>query len=1347
MVFLNKDGGLKKKNVVVLTFMLILCLTLFSIGTAYEFDNVKSYDSITQTVTITNNFGLGDNIAQITLLTPLSVSVMPGQDRKVAEFEINAMEQYAAVFNQMDFYYKDKDMLNFYRPFTYKFKNKTGTHKVDDYEYVCIDLFEYPNNSIAQDCFNNLTGSHNEDIFKWVELDKSVGLAKGNKTIGIFTNVYQDDYVEWIPVWFGVSIEEFADFTAGLKTGLVSYHSFNYPLLENSKTDQINMSFNLTGDAGGSVSIKPGKDGTALNTSVDMPNHTHYNFTTSFNFPEGYTISFWWQPNGALSSDAGPFTPILSTQGNYAAPYNNLTMLQWNNATGKLGFVLFDSAGIKSITTSTDTIYENTGYRNIVMIINRTHISLYINGTWQFSVDNNASLSTDWNITKHKWSLFKNIFQSNYEAGGGNQSIDEFAVWNRTLSPTEISDLFNNGDGLFYAGAGTVNITVTQMLPLNDLIFNYSNISFSCNITTSVNLNITNSTTKIYDSSIAIAYNTTFININGTYNLTNVTVNFTSDGIYHWWCDAWADDHSNYSKTSNRSFTIDTIFPDLNLTYPFNVTYIINVSILNYTIVDANSQSCWWSNSSGLWNSTAIAAGTNFSGITSIEGNNIWIVYCNDTVNHVNSSNVTFFKDTLVPQVNLTFPLNDTYTTNVSVLNYTLNDSNPQSCWWSNSSGLWNSTVVTPGGTNFSGITSIEGNNVWTIYCNDTLNNINSSSITFFKDTAAPSITVTYPRALEIRTDPQRISFTATDLQLNTCWFLYNYTNTTVACASGVENTLNFTSESDASNMTVFANDTLNTLTSYFIDWDWLIEVEELQYNSTVYETGTYPFKIHIQTDGTLPLPSVILYYNGTAVTTTQSGSDNDMWFNTTHTVPVSLVNQNVSFYWEFDYQGEILNSLVYNHTVKPIDLCFCGSGACGNIPYINFSFMDEQNLTAMNATLPGSNWLYYYLGDGSANKSFTYGNTTQNPNYDFCFYPNDSAVTTTYEIQYAQTGYQQKRYTQEAVTYTNTTTNTLLYLLPNAFGSYTTFQVQQLNSNPIEDVYVTASRQLSGVWTLVESAFTDGGGQVTFWVNPDYNYEFVFTRTGYTTLTHSIRPTQPLYTIIMETETGDADYIGDLTYLIWDMGPVPGYLSSDVNYTFYFNISSNNSDIVSCGFSLADSCNGTATILASTTGCNAEGGYLTISMNSNASTTGIICGSYTVDKGGGSFYVQRGMSWFTLFNYTAAQGTLWTGINRAKDLDIFGTDSNRQMFSKMIFFYLALTIGLGMLTYSTGWDVQTRGSAVILLTLILWMASFPGFLEVETLGRITFFNKFAIALMGTIYSLGYIIGGWLKKR
>ncbi|MCX6748669.1 MAG: hypothetical protein NT076_03620, partial [Candidatus Pacearchaeota archaeon] len=78
-----------------------------------------------------------------------------------------------------------------------------------------------------------------------------------------------------------------------------------------------------------------------------------------------------------------------------------------------------------------------------------------------------------------------------------------------------------------------------------------------------------------------------------------------------------------------------------------------------------------------------------------------------------------------------------------TALNYTASDTNLQSCWYSLDSGATNTSVAC--GTNVTGLSAIEGSNTWQIWANDTLNNANSSSVTFYVDSVPPAINFTNP--------------------------------------------------------------------------------------------------------------------------------------------------------------------------------------------------------------------------------------------------------------------------------------------------------------------------------------------------------------------------------------------------------------------------------------------------------------------------------------------------------------------------------------------------------------------------------------------------------------------------
>ena len=66
----------------------------------------------------------------------------------------------------------------------------------------------------------------------------------------------------------------------------------------------------------------------------------------------------------------------------------------------------------------------------------------------------------------------------------------------------------------------------------------------------------------------------------------------------------------------NDNFEIDLIYPDVNLTYPLNATYTVNISVLNYSYSDDNPGYCWYSTDDGATNSSSVSSQPHRSQIT-----------------------------------------------------------------------------------------------------------------------------------------------------------------------------------------------------------------------------------------------------------------------------------------------------------------------------------------------------------------------------------------------------------------------------------------------------------------------------------------------------------------------------------------------------------------------------------------------------------------------------------------------------------------------------------------------------------------------------------------------------------
>ena len=158
----------------------------------------------------------------------------------------------------------------------------------------------------------------------------------------------------------------------------------------------------------------------------------------------------------------------------------------------------------------------------------------------------------------------------------------------------------------------------------------------------------------------------------------------------------------------------DITIPEVSLIYPESGTYGAQVTALNYTASDVNLESCWCSTDNGATNIT-MTCGQNATGLDSVDGSNIWMVWANDSTGNQNSSSVTFIVDTTAPHITIDSP-NGTYNTSTMDLNYTVTDLQEVNCTY-NVSSLVNDSVVSD--------TALEG-------CNNITFNVTDGNYTLY---------------------------------------------------------------------------------------------------------------------------------------------------------------------------------------------------------------------------------------------------------------------------------------------------------------------------------------------------------------------------------------------------------------------------------------------------------------------------------------------------------------------------------------------------------------------------------------------------------------------------------------
>lgn len=201
-------------------------------------------------------------------------------------------------------------------------------------------------------------------------------------------------------------------------------------------------------------------------------------------------------------------------------------------------------------TDSTNAIRANT-WEHLMCVKNTTSISLYVNG-----VLNSTSVAST-NIQMPNKTMYFGVYGDGYydnPALDGNWfsgNIDELAFWNRSLDASEITELYNNGDGCSYQIC-FINSSIQLLNPINAQFVGSTDVNFSLipkSSDTPTGLNISvyifNQTSYITTLSNTSAYNIT---------QTNFTTTLTDLVNYTWY--STLSDSLGVHYSVNRSFKV-----------------------------------------------------------------------------------------------------------------------------------------------------------------------------------------------------------------------------------------------------------------------------------------------------------------------------------------------------------------------------------------------------------------------------------------------------------------------------------------------------------------------------------------------------------------------------------------------------------------------------------------------------------------------------------------------------------------------------------------------------------------------------------------------------------------------
>ncbi len=433
-------------------------------------DEFKVYDSFLKEVTIRDE-NVND-VASIKLLTPLNHMVAQGYQR-VAEFEVKGKINLSEDFYGLTKTYDKKN---------YDLGNRVELNRQFDWKYLDVYLNEEPTfliQNITEINGTSYTNSVKNGTYwverkRWLSFDKKTKIKEDkNLTIGLYTDVQSGDHVEWIPYFAGVEVNEWASWTESLNVNLIGCFTMNETGTNITLEDISGWGEDLT--IGGSPNLNiPGVIATGMYFAGGQ-NAQNTDYTELDNIGSGnMSISLWF--NSSTSTSTETFLSYRVTGQNNYWTFDMITN----------GTIRFFSHADASAQILSPTQYDDGNLYHAVLIRDCTQgeFTLYINGS-QIRQKTGVTCGTISGV--HDFNVGR--FQTAGDSPLANGLLDEVVLWNRSLTSSEVSDLYNDEAG----------ITCTTVFPPGDTC-TYSSgtwavdCSDNCSIESGVNLGNNNLT-------------------------------------------------------------------------------------------------------------------------------------------------------------------------------------------------------------------------------------------------------------------------------------------------------------------------------------------------------------------------------------------------------------------------------------------------------------------------------------------------------------------------------------------------------------------------------------------------------------------------------------------------------------------------------------------------------------------------------------------------------------------------------------------------------------------------------------------------------------------------------------
>jgi hypothetical protein len=592
------------------------------------------------------------------------------------------------------------------------------------------------NNGLANATLNiyNLSGIVNQTTINIVQ-----GTLQA--TIGIVVSL-----IDGIYTWF----YQISDITGNLFTTTNYTLTINntYPTFSNYSDN--NGSLTSAGIGYFNVSVL-NSNGTVIleinNTNVSAINTTSNYYTANYTFQTNSTYAYRWYSWSNTSKNNFNYSIYRNYSVNNPQPLQRKINIAWINPTSNLNVTQTEFFNVSINVTCIDANCGNINVTLDPITGNGTAYLMYNsseNGADSFSwqeIINNSVGSPIWNggnIDDTYYTLNLpfgfNFYGTNYSriyvSSNGRihftSSGASYTTINIPSSSYNVAAIFNYD---MYVSSAQGKVYYANLTNPNRVVIQSRNIDYCCSVTSN---NFTYEVILYEDGRIKFQYAANNPNFSGYYNnglafnsTSHLLTAVNSPNQYKGMATTFYP--PGYAFLSQKGGVVST---NTSATPFYTITqnpYVVSLGLNESSVIT------WSVNASGRMPNTAYE----------------FYVYANSTSNF-SIGNQTYrinisINDTILPAVSVTYPINYTYNTNVRNINYTYADySGGGYCWYSNSSGLWNSSIVNAG-INFTDVNSIDDSNSWTVYCNDSSNNINYSSINFVKKVPSMNLDWIYP--------------------------------------------------------------------------------------------------------------------------------------------------------------------------------------------------------------------------------------------------------------------------------------------------------------------------------------------------------------------------------------------------------------------------------------------------------------------------------------------------------------------------------------------------------------------------------------------------------------------------